>query len=624
MRSNDRFFEELRMSRDDFIKMNGNFMQYIETKSRKALVNAVELAIETGEETACTVHFIAVFHNNREEWLQARFRNLASKFNSHIVYVSISNITAEAILDKALKKERIALENILHFAPGGLAEFIASESNLTRIYTSETAQEILGYSIDAGAEEDFITQLSQIHPDDRDAVRKSLTESIERGAPFSVEFRVILKTGGVRWVNLSANPARIENELHYFGIYTDISRHKAVEIAAKSNIDDNAIGTEGVDSLNTHVLHQYLATTRDYVYIKDTNSNYVAVSESFAKLTGHRSYADLLGKTDHDVYGDNDIAVRIAETDLEVISTGENKLGQTESYSEMGGEHAVLVRTNRFAIRNVKGEIVGMLCVGTDVTTQHTIEEYKQSLESSGRHLYRYVVKGRAFVDSERNGSSSAPMTIKNGPGNAVEAGVVAKEDVERWLGLFDRVDAGERAGTADIRFREEDGTFNWYRVSFKSIPDKSGKPSSAIMTYHDVEKYHRADFENEIARTCVYSSVTALYPSFVVSNLTKNRTRPLIHMLPGAPGVREEKSYDEAVEQIASACLGNGGAAVREAFSRDNLIKAFESGKRIVTTVADMKFDDGSVHAMELVAVHVQDPPVPGEVFSAGLLREL
>ena len=143
-------------------------------------------------------------------------------------------------------------------------------------------------------------------------------------------------------------------------------------------------------------------------------------------------------------------------------------------------------------------------------------------------------------------------------------------------------------------------------------------------MTYHDVEKYHRADFENELARTCVYSSVTALYPSFVVSNLTKNRTRPLIHMLPGAPGVREEKSYDEAVEQIAASCIGNGGAVVRESFSRDKLIKAFESGKRIVTAVADMKFEDGSVHAMELVAVHVQDPPVPGEVFSAGLLREL
>ncbi len=624
LRSNDRFYEELRLPRSDFDSSNGSFMQYIETKSRKSLINAVELAIESGEETSCTVHFTAVFHDGREEWLQARFRCLAGKFRSYILYVSIQNTTVETLLDKALKKERIALENILHFAPGGLAEFVASDSHLTRIYTSETAQDILEIPDGGVAEENFFTQLKQIHQEDRAQVKKILKECVDKEAPFSVEFRIDLPRGGVRWVNLSANPARIDNELHYFGIYTDISRHKAIELAARSNIGENALGEITADSLNTRALHRYLATTEDLVYIKDTNMNFIACSENFARFTGHNSYADVIGKTDYDVYPDEERARRSAQSDLDVLSNGQDRVDYIENVTDTRTGRQYILRTSRYIIRDAEGVIVGLFSTASDITNEHIFNEYKISLASAGRTMYRYIVKGRLFIDEERGTGSSAPISIKNGPEYAVSCGQVAPESIGKWMRLFDRIDLGEeRSGTEDIRFREENGAYSWYRVNYKSIFDKKGKPASAIITYRNVEHYHISDEDKEITSICVYHALTTLYSAFAVSNLTENSIRPITPPSVSSPGVHRTGGYDEAVKQLASRCVSNG-AAFAETFSRSNLIKSFVAGRNIVTSFVDVKYDDGSVHKLECVAIHIKDTPKEECVFAAGLLREV
>ncbi|MBP5183924.1 MAG: EAL domain-containing protein [Lachnospiraceae bacterium] len=624
LRSNDRFYDELRLPRSDFDNSNGSFMQYIEAKSRKSLINAVELAIETGEETSCNVHFTAVFHDGREEWLHARFRSLAGKFHSHILYVSISNVTVETLLDRALKKERIALENILHFAPGGLAEFVANDSHLTRIYTSETAQDILEITSGEATEENFFAQLKQIHPEDRGTVKRVVKECVDKESPFSVEFRISLPRGGVRWVNLSANPARIDNELHYFGIYTDISRHKAIEIRERTNIGENALGETTSESLVKRSLHKYLSTTTDLVYIKDTNMNFLACSENFARFTGHSSYAEIIGKTDFDVFPDEERASRTAKLDLDAIASGQDKVDYIENITDSRTDRQYILRTSRYILRDSEGVVVGMFATACDITDQHVFDEYKISLASSGRSIYRYIVNKRLFIDEEKGTNGEVtPISIKNGPEYVVSSGQVAPDSIGKWMNLFDRIDSGERSGTEDLRFREENGSYNWYRVNFKSIFDKKGKPSSAIITYRNVEHYHSSDMDKEIMQSCIYSALVTLYPAFAISNLTENVTRPIVPVEGGMPGVEKPGSYDEAVKLLASRCVTNAGV-ISSTFNRSNLIKSFASGKALVSAFADVKYADGSVHAVECVAIHVTETVNKEVVYAVGLMREV
>ena len=282
------------------------------------------------------------------------------------------------------------------------------------------------------------------------------------------------------------------------------------------------------------------------------------------------------------------------------------------------------MRNDKYALHDVQGNTIGLISIGSNITAEHNIAEYRLSLASSGRNLYRYNVKTRAFYDLEKGTDRVSPILIANGPETAIEDGKVAVGSIEKWRNLFRMIDDGIRTGTADIEFREDDGSYTWYRVSFKSILDQDGKPSSAIISYLNVQEHHMSDLDKDIANACVLSSITALYPNFSVSNLTTNVVKPLAFQSTETPGPHRTAEYDATIEALASACVGAHAAAFRDAFSRESLIKAFAAGKHLISSVVNMKYPDGSIHAIECIAIHIKDTPLKDDIISAGLLREL
>jgi diguanylate cyclase (GGDEF)-like protein/PAS domain S-box-containing protein len=102
------------------------------------------------------------------------------------------------------------------------------------------------------------------------------------------------------------------------------------------------------------------------LFWKDRDSVILGCNRKFAEDSGFSDPADMVGRTHLDSYPPAQAEAYVAD-DLEVISTGQSKLGIEESLLLSSGETA-WVETNKVPLRNNAGQIIGILGTYRDVT----------------------------------------------------------------------------------------------------------------------------------------------------------------------------------------------------------------------------------------------------------------
>jgi len=77
--------------------------------------------------------------------------------------------------------------------------------------------------------------LSIVHPDDRLLVEKAFLKSVEEGAPFELEYRLLMTDGRIKWVRESGQVdlGPQGNPLRQVGIIRDVSKEKLIEQALR-------------------------------------------------------------------------------------------------------------------------------------------------------------------------------------------------------------------------------------------------------------------------------------------------------------------------------------------------------------------------------------------------------
>lgn len=72
----------------------------------------------------------------------------------------------------------------------------------------------------------------------------------------------------------------------------------------------------------TAILDAILDITPDIVFVKDTDLRYITVSQSFVEYTGKASANEIIGKTDEEIFGKNNVADKYRIQDLEMLTSG--------------------------------------------------------------------------------------------------------------------------------------------------------------------------------------------------------------------------------------------------------------------------------------------------------------
>jgi diguanylate cyclase (GGDEF)-like protein len=134
----------------------------------------------------------------------------------------ITDTVARAAQEARLKK-------IADHVPGGLFQLQCDKARqFSTNYFSDGLKHLYGLPGDLDLE-NLDVYLSKIHPDDIPIYQRSLRQSMETGAQWYCEIRLVLAPGETRWVSISATVERSDEGMQWHGFCQDITDRKAYE-----------------------------------------------------------------------------------------------------------------------------------------------------------------------------------------------------------------------------------------------------------------------------------------------------------------------------------------------------------------------------------------------------------
>jgi diguanylate cyclase (GGDEF)-like protein/PAS domain S-box-containing protein len=156
--------------------------------------------------------------------------------------------------------------------------------------------------------------------------------------------------------------------------------------------------------------------TPDSIYIKDRDCRLLRVSQSMARRLGHRDPAELIGKTDIELFGDA-FGQRTFLEDQRIMESGEPLVGLIES-RPLGDAHVNWTLTTKLPLRDATGEIVGLIGITREI---NEIKRTELDLQHLATHdtltglPNRYLLMDRlsqVLAHSKRAGSSFAVLFL--------------------------------------------------------------------------------------------------------------------------------------------------------------------------------------------------------------------
>ena len=197
-----------------------------------------------------------------------------------------------------------------------------------------------------------------VHPDDQSAVETAFARVLA-GHREPLEFRVIGKDGHLYHVRTSSRPLVEEGRVvGLTGVISDISDRKAAENELRELNNDFVT---------------LLESTGDFVYFKDRDNRFRFCSQTMANITGHRSWRDMIGKDDFEVFP-KETAHIYREEEQPIFHEGKALLNMVDPYFDAQGGRR-WVNTNKWPVFDDKGAVVGIFGISRDVTELKAAEE---------------------------------------------------------------------------------------------------------------------------------------------------------------------------------------------------------------------------------------------------------
>ncbi len=124
--------------------------------------------------------------------------------------------------------------------------------------------------------------------------------------------------------------------------------------------------------LDRVLVSTFLDHVPDYVYFKDRNSRFIAVSQSMVRYFGGATRGQIIGRTDFDFFAASH-ARPAYEAEQRIIQTGQPMLGRVERETWPDGR-VTWVLTSKLPLRDAAGEIIGTFGISKDITRMREME----------------------------------------------------------------------------------------------------------------------------------------------------------------------------------------------------------------------------------------------------------
>ena len=142
-----------------------------------------------------------------------------------------------------------------------------------------------------------------------------------------------------------------------------------------------------------YLLHALLDNLPDHIYFKDTNSRFIRIGKSQAKVFGLSDPVEAVGKTDFDFFTEEH-ARPAFEDEQRIIETGQAIVGLEEKETWPDGSES-WVATTKMPLRDKEGHIIGTFGISTNINERKQAEA---ALARQAQELARSNVELEQFA----------------------------------------------------------------------------------------------------------------------------------------------------------------------------------------------------------------------------------
>lgn len=265
------------------------------------------------------------------------------------------------LAENALRESETRFRSLVEYAPVGVWQL---EPDGQRIhYLNPVLRKMLGLPSDASVKNKCIRDY--IAPEFLPSLPAHLEER-QRGLSSAYEIEYLRADGGRLPVQVFGAPLRDDDGklIGLIGLSIDITERRRAKQALMEE---------------RQLLRTLIDTLPDPIFVKDKAGRFLATNEANRNLIGLGSTEEVLGKTVYD-YFPKETAEQYFQDDQEVIKTGIPIINREEPFTLIGGGQGWFL-TSKVALRNSKGEIVGLVGISRDITKEKEAELEKKQFE---------------------------------------------------------------------------------------------------------------------------------------------------------------------------------------------------------------------------------------------------
>lgn len=306
----------------------------------------------------------------------------------------------------------------------------------------------------------------------------------------SAEERLVTRDGKVRWVLSSTLPLYDElgNFAGTYGIARDVSQMKQVE----HQLEMMNLRLQREKAL----LDALVDSIPDPIFFKDRWGKFIRVNRQMALEAGFRSPAELIGKSDADIWN-SEFSSQTQADEQRILETGVPLINKSEQPYRPGGPQRWLLVT-KLPWRDEAGNIEGTLGLARDVTDLKTAQERFSQIAENIQEVFWIFSTALGHVEYV----SPAFATIWQR--NCDE--LYAERDL--WMKAIHADDAGRVAetwsraadGEYDVEYRivRPDGTTRWIADKGTPVKDALGHVVRIVGVARDITDTRRAADERK------------------------------------------------------------------------------------------------------------------------------
>ncbi|MGA9362789.1 MAG: PAS domain S-box protein [Bacteroidota bacterium] len=268
------------------------------------------------------------------------------------------------------------------------------------------------------------------------------------------------KDGSVFPVESSSRVIEVEGRKFVQSIVRDITERKSAEETLR---------------YERNLLRTLIDNLPDGIYVKDSACRKTIANQADVHNMGLQSEAEALGKDDLDLFP-KDLAEGFFADDQSVLQTGRPVLNREEYVLETEGQKRWLL-TSKLPLRDDKGQIIGLVGIGRDITERKRVEEALKESESRFRSIIESSKDGIILFDGKERkilfGNGAMAKLLGCSKEDLVGRSIPSLHPSEEWASIeqeFQKHVSGEVLFSAGIPVLCSDGSVLYADISSSLI----------------------------------------------------------------------------------------------------------------------------------------------------------